>query len=50
MKIEEAVKAVNIHYRRVLLPGPCELYEVKQMEKALEVLGEELKKAVKRKF
>ena len=50
MTIEEAVKAIDIHYRRVLLSGPCEGYEVRQMEKALNVLKEELSKAVVRKF
>ena len=50
MTIEEAIKTINNNYRRVLLPGPCEGYEVRQMEKALEVLAEELQKAVERKF
>lgn len=50
MTIEEAVRTINNNYRRVILPGPCEGYEVRQMEKALELLTEELKKAVERKF
>ena len=51
MTIEEAVKTINNNYKRVLLPGlPCEGYEVRQMKKALEVLSEELQKAVERKF
>lgn len=50
MTIEEAVRTINNCYRRVILPGPCEGYEVRQMEKALKLLTEELKKAVERKF
>jgi len=51
MTYEEAVKAINTNYRRVLKSGQCcEGYEVRQMQKALAVLEEELKKAVKIKF
>ena len=51
MSISEAVKAIVNNYERVLTPGrPCEGYEVRQMEKALEVLSEELAKATEAKF
>lgn len=43
-RIEEAVRAVNAHYYRVLIGDCYEGYEVRQLEKALKLLLEEVDK------
>lgn len=50
MTIEEAVKAVNSNYRKVLYPGPCEPYDVMWLEMALGTLLDALRKASCDKF
>ena len=43
-KIEEAVKAVNAHYMRVLIMDCYEGYELRKLQAALSLLLEETNK------